>query len=190
MSNIIDIDAQAEREGLAELRAAELGLTEYHVPGHVLLGMQAAEAEERGLPKPSPARYCWQRSCEAHARLSTAPWSRIVWGVPDSKKLPSTNDRERRARKYLHRARCLLQLHNRPGSETIDLPRASLLTGLGLRTLTRAAAEGRLPALRSYEHNPGKGRFTVRIADLRDHLQRKLSGPMQRRKPARKLTAA
>src|SRR5947209_3350267 len=100
-----DIDAVAEREADAISRMADY--TDEPIPQtrlQIALD-QARTAAALGLPNPPPARYCWTRSCEAFDRLSRAPWSYIVWGPADSKKLPSTNDRERRATKFLRRAK-------------------------------------------------------------------------------------
>lgn len=167
------VDAAAEREAAAIERLAEL-TGDAPQPTRLQIALSlASEAAERGLAAPKRHPYAWQRSCEAHAKIATAPLSYLVWGPPASKRIPSENNVLRRAARQIRRSQLLDQLRNVPKSRWLGLVEAARLSGLGQRTLQRACEMGKLPARRV---KIGQGRWYVRACALRAVLSAKIGG--------------
>lgn len=173
MSFTSNIDAAAEREGLAiEAMADYLDIPVPQSHLQIALG-HARAAAAIGLPtRPKVPGYRWTESCKVHRWIQKrAPWGYFVWGPPASKRIPEGDaERIRQAEKRVRRLSLLLQLKFLPSRESLSLPMASTLSGIGLRTLERAVSTGRLESYRV------GGQRRVRAGDLRKLLDTKLHG--------------
>ena len=164
----------AEREGIAADRLAELlGTQPVETRLQVALG-QARCAAALGLPdRPKLKSYRWAASCRVHDYINRrAPWSYFVYGPPASKRLPADGaaERIRQAEKRLRRAALLSRLQYLPAREPLTLRMASIVSGVGHRTIEKGIRNGRLVSeLRD-------GRRIVRAGDLRRLLAAKLQG--------------
>lgn len=172
MYNANAIDAQAEREGLAEAALCEM--LDRDIPQtlrQIRLGQHRA-AEALGLPTPPKfPKYQRAASYRAHAKIATASMQFLVYGNPASKRLtPDTfAERKRQAEKRLRRAALLVQLQRLPKRQAMDLDTAAKCSGLGVRTLERAVENGRIG------ERVGRSRI-VRAGELRRLLAEKLNG--------------
>jgi hypothetical protein len=142
---------------------------------------QARAAAARCMPEPPRHVYQWTASCRAHDRLARASWARHVWGPPASEWMPKTNDTAGRAMKRMRRAAKLIRLNQQTGDGMVNLATAAGMSGLGERTLQSACESGRLPARRDFTPTTrngvgDRGRWLVRIADVRRLLEEKLRG--------------
>jgi len=167
----LSCDHRAEREGEAIGRLA--GLLGSDPPETRLqraIG-QARCAAALGLPRRPHPVYRWEASCKAHARINRAPWSYLVWGPPPSKRIPDgAAERERQARKRLHRAALLLDLRYVPSRQLLDIDTASRLSGLSRRVLERAISNGRITG-----KTVGYRRL-IPVGELKQLLAEKLAG--------------
>jgi hypothetical protein len=172
-----DVDSAAEREGEAAERLAELlGTEPPQTRLQIALGYARAAAALGLSPRKMPG-YHRADSCRVHHWINhRAPWKYFVYGPPASKRIPADGRIEqiRQARKRLERARKLLNLKFMPNRQTLAIPVASAVSGLGQRTLQRACEQGRIgrpdPAYRS-----GR-RWIVTAGELRQLLGDKLAG--------------
>jgi hypothetical protein len=174
----------AEREGMAADRLAELlGTEPAETRRQRVLGQWRA-ALALGLPeRPKMKPYRKVASMRAHAYLTErAPWRVAVWGRPASKRLPAdvAAERFRQAQKRLARARKLTDLRYLPARQTLTVPLASVISGIGERTLQRACEQGRLgrrDMTPTSSNGLGRtGRWIVTAGELRQILENKLAG--------------
>jgi len=165
-------DIAAEREGeAAERLAALLGTEPPQTRLQVALGY-ARQAAALGLPpRPKMPGYRRVDSCRVHHWINRkAPWSYFCYGPPPSKRVPDGEaERIRQAHKKLDRARKLLNLRFMPNRQTLAIPVASAISGLGQRTLQRACEQGRIG------RRVGRA-WLITAGELRQLLGEKLAG--------------
>jgi hypothetical protein len=172
------IDAAAEREAEAIERLAEL--TGEAVPRTKLqtLCFQAAEAAERGLPKPQVYKYSrvlaaerWIKICEVFAAGG------VVMTI-DARFDTRENRQARRARRapngflvppsWLERseqmAARLKSLSNYHGGELVAAPLGAALAGVPERTFYRMVRQGKIPSVKL--RGAGASRY-IRLSELR-----------------------
>jgi hypothetical protein len=171
MTHQINIDAAAEREGMAIEAMADY--TDTDVPQtrlQIALGYARAAAALGLSPRKMPG-YHRADSCRVHHWINhRAPWSCFCYGPPPSKRVPDGEaERIRQAHKKLDRARKLLDLRFLPARQTLAIPVASAISGLSQRVLQGACEQGRVGRRDSRA-------WIVTAKELRELLAAKLDG--------------
>ena len=165
--HVSSVDCQAERE------ASAIGWFAENLGQPQPLPPLRRESELRELA----AALGWKappRQRYPH-ELVTKRWIRVLQCIANGQPLPAFKseittpaDRERRAARRRERAALVKRLATMPRSQTVNLHSAAKMTGIGIRTLERARANGRLAVVKDGQ------RVTVPIPALRAYLATKV----------------